>query len=317
MISPKFNSNDLGYLEKNNFITHTFSLEQKITKPFGKILKMENDLVLQQENHFDGNQFSKQTVYVTSDIDWKNYLTMVTTFGTNPTISKDFYDPRVVGRFVNIPKAYQGTIFFSSDYRKTYALDARFDYSWFDENHRDRFNFMLSNRVRVNKKILLNYTFSSVQTNNGKGFTQIDGDAIYFGKRNVQEIANSFWLKYVFNNKMSMNVTARHYWSGGRYSEYYLLQQDGNLQTINQDLKANFDFNAWTLDWVYTWYFAPGSQISFAWKNLIYTSPTGLPFAYQNNFNYTFSQPLANSFSVKVLYYVDAGKWRKHKPKVN
>ena len=113
---------------------------------------------------------------------------------------------------------------------------------------------------------------------------------------------------------MGMNVTARHYWSGGRYSEYYLLQQDGNLQTANH-ANADFDFNAWTLDLLYTWYFAPGSQVSLAWKNLIYTSPSGLPFAYQNNFNYTFSQPLANSFSIKVLYYVDAGKWWKPKSK--
>jgi hypothetical protein len=311
--SSSFNSNDLGYQAKNNYIHHNLSLHQFITKPFWKILNMNNLIDIEQENLFDKNQYAYSQITERTKLDWKNYLTMVTYFWLKPFVSKDYYEPRVAGWFYTFPKVYQTGIYFSSDYRKTLAIDAGSNFRWLDEKNRNRIDFYFSPRLKLSKKFLLVYAYSYALANNQRGWVSNDDVNINFGKRDVKEISNNLNLSYVFTNKISFSLNARHYWSGGRYSQYYLLQKDGSMQNISDNLNADFDFNAWTLDGVFSWQFAPGSFLTLACKNLVYKDDAVLPFNYVDNFNATFKEPLANSFSMKVLYYLDANKLRHNK----
>ncbi len=311
--SNSYNSNDLGYLAKNNYIHHNLNLRQYITKPFWKFLNMNNSINFDQENLFDKNQYASTQITERTKVDWKNYLTMVTYFWLKPFVSKDYYEPRVEGWFYNIPKVYQTGIYFSSDYRKTLAIDAGSNFRWLDEKNRNRIDFYFSPRLKLSKKFLLIYAYSYALANNQRGWVANDATNINFGKRDVKEISNNLNLSYVFTNRISFSLNARHYWSGGRYSQYYLLQKDGSMQNISDDLGKDFDFNAWTLDAVFSWQFGPGSFLTLAWKNLVYKDDAVLPFNYIDNFNSTFQEPLANSFSMKVLYYLDANKLRRNK----
>ena len=112
---------------------------------------------------------------------------------------------------------------------------------------------------------------------------------------------------YTLNNKMSFSFGARHYWSSGRYSGYYLLEDNGQLRVTKPDFSADYDFNAWQMNLLYTWQIGPGRFVSFAWKNLINQDNAGERDYYLENLKYTFSQPLMNSISVKLLYYLDIG----------
>ena len=56
---------------------------------------------------------------------------------------------------------------------------------------------------------------------------------------------------------------------------------------------------------VYTWRFAPGSELSVVWKNSIYTGTDQIYYDFGDNFSDMFLADKANSFSVKVLYYLD------------
>ncbi len=309
--SSSFNSNDLGYLAKNNYIHHNLYLHQFITKPFWKILNMNNLLALDQENLFDGQKYAYTQISERTKLDWKNYLTMVTYFWVKPFVSKDFYEPRVDGWFYNIPKVYQSGIYFSSDYRKTLAIDAGTNFRWLDEKNRNKIDYEITPRLKLGKKFLLIYGYTYALASNQRGWVQNDGDQINFGKRNVIEISNSLNFSYVFTNRISLSVIARHYWSGGRYSQYYLLQKDGSMQNIADNLNADFDFNAWTLDAVFTMQFAPGSFLTLAWKNLVEEDGIVPKFTYISNINNTINQPLANSFSLKAIYYLDVNKLRK------
>jgi hypothetical protein len=53
------------------------------------------------------------------------------------------------------------------------------------------------------------------------------------------------------------------------------------------------------------WYFAPGSEMSVVWKNAINTYDDHLVHSYFTNLDHTISAPQSNSFSVRVLYYLD------------
>ncbi|MFM2049467.1 MAG: hypothetical protein RI955_2015 [Bacteroidota bacterium] len=308
IIDKKYNPNDMGYLSKNNFINQNFSVNQIITKPFWRFLKMTNTFYFERENNYSSGKYSYNLFLLKSRADWRNHLTMVNQIAVKPTIQHDFYDPRTEGYFVNIPKVYQVRTYISSDYRKTFALDGYIDYVFLDEYHRDKFAYSIMPRIRPNKKILINYTYENIFNRNEKGFVAKRNNNIYFGKRDVKTISNSINIDYVFNNRISTELVARHYWSGGRYSHYYTLQNDGNLNPINDNLNANFDFNAWTLDMVFNWQFAPGSTITVAWKNLVYANTDIEQFKYINNFNSTFNNTLSNSFSIKILYFLNAGK---------
>jgi hypothetical protein len=56
----------------------------------------------------------------------------------------------------------------------------------------------------------------------------------------------------------------------------------------------------------YLWRFAPGSELSFVWKNAIYANQTDIIKNFAENFNKTItdSSPV-NSLSLKILFYLD------------
>jgi len=51
--------------------------------------------------------------------------------------------------------------------------------------------------------------------------------------------------------------------------------------------------------------FAPGSEISLAWKNSIYTENDQTDIKFTDNMKKTFMSPQDNSLSLRVLYYID------------
>jgi hypothetical protein len=83
------------------------------------------------------------------------------------------------------------------------------------------------------------------------------------------------------------------------------LNTEGNLDNTIHTENANINFNAFTVDLQFIWYFAPGSELSFVWKNLILTQGDQISYSYFDDFNKTISAPQTNSFSIRVLYYLD------------
>jgi hypothetical protein len=73
----------------------------------------------------------------------------------------------------------------------------------------------------------------------------------------------------------------------------------------------NTDYNLFNIDLVYLWRFAPGSDLSVVWKNEIGS------FANRNNDPYFRTiaalndEPQSNSFSIKMLYFLDYSNFKK------
>ncbi|CAN5295466.1 hypothetical protein BH09BAC2_BH09BAC2_04010 [soil metagenome] len=55
----------------------------------------------------------------------------------------------------------------------------------------------------------------------------------------------------------------------------------------------------------YTWQFAPDSFINIVWKNSAFDFEQQTIRSYFNNFKHTIETPQNNSFSIKILYYLD------------
>lgn len=105
---------------------------------------------------------------------------------------------------------------------------------------------------------------------------------------------------------MYITLRVRHYWSKVRNLAFFTLEKDGSLSGVsnfNQNLNQNY--NAFNVDMVYSWRFAPGSEMNIVWKNAIGSFGNTVVDNYFRNIDNTLSSPQNNSISVKILYYLD------------
>jgi hypothetical protein len=89
---------------------------------------------------------------------------------------------------------------------------------------------------------------------------------------------------------------------------------DGNgepLITVNGNYDYDFTFNAFNIDFVYSWQFSPGSSINLIWKTGIHTEALPINMSYLQNFRQTINSDQMNSITLKVIYYLDYQQLRK------
>jgi hypothetical protein len=72
--------------------------------------------------------------------------------------------------------------------------------------------------------------------------------------------------KYALNSQMTFYIALRHYWSYAENKKLLSLEQNGRLADFaGYDVNKNSSFYSWNLS--YTWWFAPGSQVSVLYRN--------------------------------------------------
>ncbi len=230
-----------------------------------------------------------------------------------PLGGHDYFEPRVDGRYFYRPKLVHIGGWFSSDYRKKLAIDIGTWNNIFIDSEWSAFNWRIAPRYRVNDKLMFEYVYSRQNVYKQEGWANtVSDDEIIFGQRDVITHTNVLSVNYIFTNRMGLTFKLRHYWSYVDYLEFFELGDNGRL--IDSDYEGFYEdgtsehdgsFNAFTIDMVYKWVFAPGSELSLVWKNAIFDYDEALPNTFTDNFNRTIDLPQANSFSVKVLYFID------------
>jgi len=105
---------------------------------------------------------------------------------------------------------------------------------------------------------------------------------------------------------MNFNLSVRHYWSYVENNSFQNLNDDGTLteNTIYNE-NRNSNFNSWNLDLTYSWWFAPGSQISVLYRNNAATFDRTTNKDFSNNFSNLISDNLNHILSVSIRYYID------------
>jgi hypothetical protein len=86
---------------------------------------------------------------------------------------------------------------------------------------------------------------------------------------------------------------------------YFFLNEDGSLSELEQDFQEeDINYNAFTIDMVFKWNFAPGSWLTAVWKNIV--DDDGIMINnYFDNVESMFKSSQVNSISLKLLYYID------------
>lgn len=314
--SDQYNPNDLGFLLNPNEFSHYAYIGYNNYKGFGKISRF-----------FAGATLSYSRLYKPMKFQYaglETYLTFIQAsgmaFGGNFNYrpkGNDFFEPRREGRFSVVSQYFSTNMWVSTPYNKPFAVDANAGLS-IDPLYDSRSYWVgTSARIRATNRLFFVLGSSLEQIPLTTGYTTTDSNTndIIYGKRTQNTINNDVYVQYMFGPKMGITLRTRHYWAKVLYNSYHILQEDGYLspQATNTDYQRNVSFNAFNLDLGYTWQFAPGSELSIFWRDAIYylINSDNNHFNtiekdnYIDNLRYALNAPQTNSFSMRVLYYLD------------
>ena len=323
--SDDFDPNDLGLLFSPNERSFGGSLGYTDFKPKNEKLQRWSVGVSQNYNRlFSPNVFTNYGIGLNAFVLWKSRNALGGNLFYEPVESRDYFEPRTAdfSQFYLFPKSYSASSFFSSDYRKKLAIDVNVFYRVFDEPGRTFSNIVVSPRIRLSNKFSIFPSTTVSKSRNDVGFpgsssqlpeiSGLETGDILFGRRDRDILENSIQLQYIFNNLMSFSTRVRHYWDKVGYSGFQKLDVDGTLIELDYDGNDTsgdpaFDtnFNFFTVDMVYTWRFARGSDLIFVWKNQISGSDQDIASDYFTNVNGLSTLAQTNSISLKVVYFLD------------
>lgn len=304
--SDKFNPNDLGYLQRNNQVQTEAWLYYQIIDPFWIIRECNGDIWLNHNRmYYPNTVFDNEAGYECMVRFTNNYLFY--SDGRLTTDQNDYFEPRVKGRFYLNPKRWLVNLNLNTDQRKDLSFSVHYGILNQPAIGRIEHDIDAYANYRLGKQLEFNYGISSINSKNELGFTDYisSGDSIIFAKRNVTTLVNTFSTSYIISNNTSLSLRARHYWSGVTNYNYFLLQPDGllaNQTGYSQNKDQNY--NAFTVDIILRWIFAPGSELTLAWKTISYSDENTVNLNYVSNLEKSWLNQ-TNSLSIKVLYYID------------
>jgi len=146
------------------------------------------------------------------------------------------------------------------------------------------------------------------------GAEQLPDHPVVMGRRHIMGSNNNLNASYSFNNNMNIQLYARHYWQKAEYSAFYGLDEQGELTaspytglSASGEPLNNVAANYFNIDLVYTWRFAPGSDLLMVYKNGMghYDSGHAVDRGYGYNAGHLMDYSGTNNFSSKLLYYLD------------
>ena len=304
--NESYNPNELGFLNINNQIEKRAEISYRILKPTKKLVSFNTSLDVEYVELYKPRKFSELDFSFRQYATFKNYLTWGLFSKIKPINQNDYFEARSgIDRVFKKSSYYGGRTLLSSDYRKRLALDLSLNGGFHPLYNGKKIGFRISPRFRINDKLFMTYVYSTENKLNEAGYTTKFEEEPIFAIRDVKFITNVLESQYVLNNKMSAKIKVRHHWEQVKNHSFHSLNSEGILGSSNYSEDHDINFNAWNIYLTYSWWFAPGSEINLVWKNAILTQNNELTENYYDNINNLFDNPIENSLSLMLRYYLD------------
>jgi hypothetical protein len=243
----------------------------------------------------------------------KNLWQVGVNFDIRPQ-SNDYYEARLWGwtfrRPANWMKGFRVTTNRAKKFSTNFQLFQR-TAGKFKTNNIEAY---ISNLYRFSDKFNMELSHYMFFGNNDYGFAYFtnDRDSVSTGLRDRRTAENILFLRYNFNNMMGLTFRVRHYWSKADYSQYFTLEKNGHATPLPNPVKnADVNLNLFNVDMNYSWQIAPGSFVNVNWKLSSQLSDAVVQQQYFSNLEKTLDYPAFNSFSIKLIYFVDYLDLRK------
>ena len=234
---------------------------------------------------------------------------------------KDFEETRKDDVFIYQPAVYELEFSYKSDTRKKIAYGSGIEYSYgVNEEFNEDYNMTeieFYSRFRFSDKFQMELAAQIGQSNDEIGYVYSENDNIYFGNREVKYTENNLSLNYNFDSYRSLSVIFRQFWSTANYkNNFFLLKNDGLRKLSEKNLKdynPNTNFNLWNFDLSYDWEFAPGSKITFLYRNNIFNENNLSGISYYKSTKDLFQNPINHQLSLRINYFIDYNLLKKKK----
>ncbi|MDA9987290.1 DUF5916 domain-containing protein, partial [Crocinitomicaceae bacterium] len=327
--SNTYDPNDLGFLRANNSRVAEVNIGYRDFKPsFWSLNKFQSNFSVNYERLYAPNLFGGAF--------WQSSLVMVSkSFNAgglrlNGALmeNNDYFEPRGenIGEYKFVRPIWTNIgAWFSSNYQKRIALDARIGYvdvqrgDWWEWNYGLEFRFRLSNQLFLLHEWGQSFQYNSqgYAVNFSEPVNAFNG--ILFGNRDRLTSEQSLGLDYTITNRLGMTFRLRHYNAKIKYNSFYELLENGDLDPLenysgndNTGVSAfNINYNAFTIDMLLRWVFQPGSELNLVWKNSIFTSDSAVNQRYWETLNNTLQNGPVNTLSLKVIYWLDSQYLKK------
>ena len=234
---------------------------------------------------------------------------------------KDFEETRKDDVFVYQPAVYEIEFSYRSDTRKKLVYGSGIEHSFglneqFDEDSSET-EIEFYSGYRVSNKFKIELGISNGISKNEIGYVFDENDNIYFGNRKVKFTENNISLNYNFDSYKSLSLKFRQFWSSALYKDdFFKLKSDGNRSISDKnisDYDPNTNFNLWNLDLSYDWEFAPGSKITFLYRNNIFNEDNLSGISYYKSTKELFEKPINHQLSLRINYFIDFNLLKKKK----
>jgi len=314
----KYDINDLGLIYRNNYNNLGVDFNYRTFEPTKKLNNYYWNTYINYTRLADPNVYTGMSFGISADAQTKESFH---NFGGNFNFQAgkqfDYFEPRKEGRYFIFENRINSSIWISSNYNNTFAIDATIGgVTFFEDNrHTNEYWFGLDPRVRFNDKFLIVYAFDYNEVFKDQGYANNSNgldDEIVFGQRDQTTIVNKITGTYNFNPFHSLGLTFRNYWSVVDYeNEVYLLQDNGRLLKTEDSFEdlgldtSDVNYSTWNLDLNYTWQFAPGSFLTALYRNQLFNNDAIAERGFGDSVDTLFEQPILHSFSLRLQYFVD------------
>lgn len=307
--SPNYNPNDLGVNFTTNVRNHSLELQYNKYNPFWKLNGNYNTFTYSvDQNYTTGevlkNSYNGRFAFIMPGFN-AFFLNMSSQIGDGI----DLFESRVPEQKFIIPEFYYTGLGVSTNYGRRVALDAEIGYGqgyFTDYVVNNYFEVVVEPILQVSDKLSLTPSSNYSIFLNGAGYAGTFNGVPKYGVRDVRTLTNIIQGKYLFKNNLSLTLRVRHYWSYGIYDYFGDLDEDGYIIRDHSFAEnADFNFNAFNTDLIFTWQFAPGGFLNIVYKNALQRDEENLRLSYFNNVNAVFEQGPVNTVTMKLVYFFD------------
>lgn len=299
-----YDQNDLGFMSRNNQWNHTIQGSYQTFQPSGLFNRYRFTLAASLYTLAQPNLYENFEVYGNYFAMTRNFFAFGGNYSFSPFGKVDFFEPRVRGMKFNVPSSQFVSAWISTDYRKQFAVDVRFEEETWSEYDYEYYKVSVRPIFRLNDQWSFYYQIAPSRRNNSIGWATQQSDSVIFGARDIVTVEQSFGAAFAFSPTLSGSADFRHYWRNVDYNQYYELLSNGDLTAVPTDYGRDINFNTVNLDVKMSWWLLPGSELTVLYRTSL-VSNEAVEGGYFKNFSESYSLPSTQIFSIRFTYFFD------------
>ncbi len=309
IVSERFDPNDLGIQKAPNEFSGIGSISYNIFTPTKNFLSYSYTLTALPVYLYQPFKFSNVLLQGKAFWFFKNFWDFTINTQWQPVWQRDYFELRTSERMMKKTSYLFVGASGSNDSRKRFFFRYNIGFAESPLPDDPYFRFELGPRYRFSEHFSLDIAFTRDHDNGNFGYAYRDntGEPIA-GRRQATNVSTIINGVYNFTSRMNISLRARHYWSKVLYTNFYHVDEEGNLIPRNFVKGLDQNFNAYNLDMFYTWDFNYGSRLVIGYKNWLGNDfpINGVNYKnYTSNLQQVFTQPHGAEITARLIWFID------------